>query len=104
MKRRSTLKEDDKEEKMDESMCNECGYMESKCQCDEEQVEESFANSDDDKEMQDLHYMLQTLAGGANKPKTMHKHGYRQNDNPMTAPMAESTDLLTSYQKLSGIK
>jgi hypothetical protein len=103
------VKEEDEEESMEEGhdhegMCQECGYMEDKCQCDDEQVEESFANSADDKSMQDLQYMIQTLSGGLNKPKTMHKHGYRQNDNPMTAPMAESVDLLKSYQKLSGIK
>ena len=56
--------------------CNECGMMESECECDhEEQVEESYANSDDDKAMQDLQYMLQTLAGGLNKPKTSQATG-----------------------------
>ena len=33
--------------------------------------------------MKDTNYMTKDLAGGLNKPKTMHKHSYKQGDNPM---------------------
>ena len=89
--------------KEEEEMCNECGMME--CECDtEEQVEESFANSDDDKAFQDLQYMLQTLAGGMNGPKRSQATGNIQKVTMETTLMKDSTSLLTDWQKLSGIK
>ena len=43
---------------------------------------EEFANEPDPK-YSDTNYMTKDLAGGLNKPKTMHKHSYKQGDNPM---------------------
>lgn len=43
---------------------------------------EEFANKPNPK-MSDTNYMTKDLAGGLNKPKTMHKHSYKQGDNPM---------------------
>ena len=87
----------------EEDMCNECGMME--CECGpEEQVEESFANSDDDKAFQDLQYMLQTLSGGMNGPKRSQSTGNIQKVTMETTLMKDSTSLLTDWQKLSGIK
>ncbi len=43
---------------------------------------EEFANQPDPK-YSDTNYMTKDLAGGLNKPKTMHKHSYKQGDNPM---------------------
>ena len=83
--------------------CNECGMYECECGT-EEQVEESYANSDDDKAMQDLHYMLQTLAGGLNKPKHNQATGNIQKVTMETTLMKDSSSLLTDWQKLSGIK
>ena len=67
-------------------------------------IKESFANSDDDKAYQDLHYMIKTLSGGG---------GMGEKRSQATAPivkvtmetklMKDSTDLLTDYKKLSGI-
>ena len=66
--------------------------------------DESLANGADDQADQDLDFMINTISGGLNKRKTMHKHGYRQNDNPLGSPMKESTDLLSDFRKLSGLK
>jgi hypothetical protein len=41
------------------------------------------ASTSPDPEFQDADFMLNKLAGGLNKPKTMYKHSYRQGDNPM---------------------
>jgi len=83
--------------------CNECGMYE--CECDSgEQVEESYANSDDDKAMQDLHYMLQTLAGGLNKPKHSQATGNITKVTMEDTMLKDSTNLLSDWQKLSGIK
>lgn len=41
------------------------------------------ASTSPDPEFQDADFMLNKLAGGLNRPKTMHKHGYQQGDNPM---------------------
>ena len=43
---------------------------------------EEFKNQPNPK-MSDTNYMTKDLAGGLNKPKTMHKHSYKQGDNPM---------------------
>jgi len=55
---------------------------------DEEKEEASAAGFDQattspDPEFKDTDYMVNKLAGGLNKPKTMTKHGYQQGDNPM---------------------
>jgi hypothetical protein len=50
---------------------------------------ETFANSldgDEGTEYKDTDYMVNKLAGGMNKPKTMVKHSYKQGDNPMAMP------------------
>jgi hypothetical protein len=78
-----------------EEVCPGCGS--TSCGC--EQMDEELANSPNEK-TQDSDYMLNTLAGGANKPKSMYKDSYRQGDNPMA--MAENTELenhLTSLYK-----
>jgi hypothetical protein len=78
-----------------EEACSDCGSTD--CGCD--QVDEELANSPEEK-TQDSDYMLNTLAGGANKPKSMYKDSYRQGDNPMA--MKEAADLenhLTSLYK-----
>ena len=75
------------------------------CDCgSEEQVEESYANSDDDKAFQDLQYMLQTLAGGLNKPKHSQATGNIQKVTMEDKILKDSANLLTDWQKLSGIK
>ena len=83
--------------------CNECGMYECECGT-EEQVEESYANSDDDKAFQDLQYMLQTLAGGLNKPKHSQATGNIQKVTMEDTILKDSANLLTDWQKLSGIK
>ena len=97
------VKEEEDHAHDEEEMCNECGMMECECGT-EEQVEESFANSDDDKAFQDLQYMLQTLAGGMNGPKRSQATGNIQKVTMETTLMKDSTSLLTDWQKLSGIK
>ena len=47
---------------------------------DEEQKE--WANEPEE-ETKDTEYMVNKLAGGINRPKTMYQHSYRQGDNPM---------------------
>jgi hypothetical protein len=50
---------------------------------------ETFANSldgDEGTDYKDTNYMVNKLAGGMNKPKTMVKHSYKQGDNPMAMP------------------
>jgi hypothetical protein len=95
----------------DTGTCEACEMTEAECQCDQEPVEESFANSADDKADQDLDFMINTISGGLNGRKTMHKHGYQNGDNPLAmkenrlgSPMKESTDLLSEFRKLSGLK
>lgn len=89
----------------DHEACNECGMYECDCgpsmQMDEEG---SYANSNDDTAFQDLQYMLQVLAGGANGPKRSQATGNVQKVTMETKLMKDSTDLLTDFQKLSGIK
>lgn len=59
-----------------------------------EVAEEKWANQDDP-EYKDVDYMTKDLAGGMNRPKKMHKHSYKQGDNPMA--MEES--LMAEYKK-----
>jgi len=99
------VKEEDEHEHEHEDgeTCNECGMYECDCSS-EEQVEESYANSDDDKAFQDLQYMLQTLAGGLNKPKHSQATGNIQKVTMEDTILKDSANLLTDWQKLSGIK
>lgn len=41
------------------------------------------ASTTPDPEFKNADYMVNKLAGGLNKPKTMTKHGYQQGDNPL---------------------
>lgn len=50
---------------------------------DKEQEEDQQASTSPDPEFKDADYMINKLAGGLNKPKTMTKHGYQQGDNPL---------------------
>jgi hypothetical protein len=52
---------------------------------DEEDKKEAWANEPEEN-YKSVDYMNNQLAGGMNKPKQMHKHSYRQGDNPMTMP------------------
>jgi hypothetical protein len=86
-----------------EETCNECGMMESECECDHEHVEESYANSDDDQEMQDFKFMLQSLSGGLNGPKRSQATGNVKQVTMGDQMMKESRDMLVDWKKLSGI-
>ena len=97
------VKEEDEHDHEEGETCNECGMMECECGT-EEQVEESYANSDDDKAFQDLQYMLQTLAGGLNKPKRTQATGNITKVTMEDTILKDSANLLTDWQKLSGIK
>lgn len=61
---------------------------------DDEDTDEAWANEPDEK-YQSVDYMNNQLAGGMNKPKTMHKHSYKQGDNPMAM---EGSDLRASIR------
>ena len=101
------VKEEEEDHDHDEEeMCNECGSTMEACGCphEEEQVEESYSNSNDDQAMQDLHYMLQTLAGGANGPKRSQATGNITKVTAETKLFKDSGNLLTDWKKLSGIK
>ncbi len=60
----------------------------------EKEKEEEFAN-EPDTDTKSVDYMNNQLAGGMNKPKSMHKHSYKQGDNPMAMEGEE----LRSYIK-----
>lgn len=60
---------------------------------------EEFANQPNPK-MSDTNYMTKDLAGGLNKPKSMHKHSYKQGDNPM----AMETIVREEWQKFKDSK
>ena len=90
----SNLEEDGEE-------CETCG--ESKCQCDEEQVEESYANSDDDGFQADIDFMTKMISGGLNKQKST---------GQTTAPVIAGQDdrmgysvkeSVSDWKKLAGI-
>jgi hypothetical protein len=98
-----------------EDMCQECGMSESECshnRMDEADspfqnenlesarpIEEELANGADDTTMQDIKYLIQTLAGGLNKEKR------DQTTLPHTAvKVTESKQMINEWKKLSGIK
>lgn len=81
--------------------CDTCG--ESKCTCDEEQVEESYANSDDDGFQADIDFMTKMISGGLNKQKST---------GQTTAPIIAGQDdrmgysvkeSVSDWKKLAGI-
>jgi hypothetical protein len=82
-----------------EHECNECGMMESSCECDSEQVNE-FANDAGGNAMGDTELMklkaLLSMGGDMHKLKRDQTVG-----NPTQVSMAES---LAQWKKLSGIK
>jgi hypothetical protein len=47
------------------------------------------ASTTPDPSYQDINYMTKDIAGGLNKEKTMHKHSYKQGDNPMAMETIE---------------
>jgi hypothetical protein len=62
-------------------------------------IEEELANGADDTTMQDIKYLIQTLAGGLNKEKR------DQTTLPHTAvKVTESKQMINEWKKLSGIK
>jgi hypothetical protein len=78
----------------------------------EEPVEESLANGNDDTFEADIDFMTKVITGGINKEK-IDVAGNGQSTIPAVAttqvnrlgsPMKESTDLLTDWRKLSGIR
>jgi len=98
-----------------EGMCQECGMYESECshnRMDEADspfqnenlesarpIEEELANGADDTTMQDIKYLIKTLAGGLNKEKR------DQTTLPYTAvKVTESKQMINEWKKLSGIK
>jgi hypothetical protein len=98
-----------------EGMCQECGMNEGECghsRMDEADspfqnenlesarpIEEELANGADDTTMQDIKFLIKTLAGGLNKEKR------DQTTLPHTAvKMTESKEMLNEWKKLSGIK
>jgi hypothetical protein len=88
----------------EEETCNECGMYESRCECEpgEEQVDENFANEPDEELMR-----LKDLLGMGND---LHRQKHTQAvGNPTqvtfeTKLLKDSSNLLTDWQKLSGIK
>jgi hypothetical protein len=98
-----------------EGMCQECGMYESECshnRMDEADspfqnenlesarpIEEELANGADDTTMQDIKFLIKTLAGGLNKEKR------DQTTLPHTAvKVTESKQMINEWKKLSGIK
>jgi hypothetical protein len=98
-----------------EDMCQECGMSESECSHNRmneadspfqnenlesaRPIEEELANGADDTTMQDIKYLIQTLAGGLNKEKR------DQTTLPHTAvKVTESKQMINEWKKLSGIK
>jgi len=74
---------------------------------DEDDLEESYANGDDDTFETDIDFMTNVISGGLNKKKAT-----GQSTIPVVAsqasrlgnPMQESVDLLTDWRSLAGIK
>lgn len=49
----------------------------------------------------DVDYITKDVAGGLNKPKSMHKHSYKQGDNPMAMEDFESV-IRSAYKEYKG--
>jgi len=87
-----------------EEKCSECGgSMTEGHECGHEQVEEAYANSDDDQKLQDMKYLLQSLSGGLNGPKRSQATGNVKQVTMADQMMKESRDMLIDWKKLSGI-
>jgi hypothetical protein len=74
---------------------------------EEEDLDESYANSADDTFESDIDFMTKVISGGLNKQKSTGQTTIpvvSTQMNRLGTPMKESTDLLTDWKKLSGIK
>jgi hypothetical protein len=74
---------------------------------EEEDLDESYANGDDDTFETDIDFMTKVISGGLNKQKSTGQTTIpvvSTQVNRLGSPMKESTDLLTDWRKLSGIK
>ena len=95
------------QEVADTAQANSSAAAYDASQTEEETVEESYANSDDDGYQADMDFMTNVISGGLNKKKAT-----GQSTIPVVAsqatrlgnPMQESTDLLTDWKSLAGIK
>jgi len=97
----SNLEEEDKE---DEEEGPDCHKSPCECEEDEEDLEESYANSPDDGFEADIEYMTKMISGGLNKPKST---------GQTTAPIIAGQDdrmgysvkeSITDWKKLAGLK
>jgi len=73
----------------------------------DEELEESLANGADDTFESDIDFMTNVISGGLNKRKATGQSTIpvvSTQINRLGSPMKESTDLLTDWRKLSGIK
>jgi hypothetical protein len=73
---------------------------------DEDELEESYANSADDTFESDIEFMTDIISGGENKRKSTGQTTIpvvSTQLNRLGNPMKESTDLLSQWKKLSGI-
>ena len=74
---------------------------------EEEDLDESYANGDDDTFETDIDFMTKVISGGLNKQKSTGQTTIpvvSTQVNRLGNPMRESTDLLHDWKKLSGIK
>jgi hypothetical protein len=74
---------------------------------EEEDLDESLANGADDTFESDIDFMTNVISGGLNKRKATGQTTIpvvSTQVNRLGSPMRESTDLLTDWRKLSGIK
>jgi hypothetical protein len=92
----------------EEEQCDECGMMESDCECDhdhEEKVEESYANADDDTFETDIDFMTKIISGGLNKQKST-----GQTTIPVIAGQNDregysvQESIVSDWKKLAGLK
>jgi hypothetical protein len=83
--------------------CNECGYAVEDCACPEEHVEESYANETGHEELAQLKALL-GMGNDMHRQKQSQATGNIQKVTMETKLMKETGNLLTDWQKLSGIK
>lgn len=80
--------------------------LETDHESDDEKMEKEGAydaSTTPDPQYQDSDFMLNKLSGGLGKQQTMHKHSYKQGDNPMSMESVESireglTNLYQQYK------
>ena len=105
-KEEADLDNDGDMEKVDEQgePCNECGMTESQCGCpeEEEKVEEGYAN-EPDIEMMKLKALL-SMGGDMHRVKQSQSVGNPTKVTMETKLMQQSTNLISDWKKLSGIK